>query len=197
MKTTKNEIERRWLLKKFPKWLENMSSQKITIDQFYLENKEQGLIRLRKMYYSPEDKVEWVTTIKTRTSDLTNIETEQIISVTEAMKLFLNSTVLKVLSKTRNVVEYSENGRNLWLEFDATFGGIDVKFLEIEFKSEEEAKKPLTFVKDVEECIIAEVTGDHRFSNFSIAQEDKAIEILAKNEGLMHSAFFRSIFELY
>jgi CYTH domain-containing protein len=153
MKTFK-EIERKFLLKRFPR-LEKINTV-YQIEQFYHHDG----FRYRKQIELPTQKVVFFKTKKTNLSKGVNQEEETSLTSEEFDQLDLSNSLH--IKKTRTVIKYKGHK----FEIDK-YDGINIIILEIELKDLEEK---IIIPKYIDKEILYEVTGIKEFSNKKLAE---------------------------
>ena len=153
MKTFK-EIERKFLLKRFPK-LEKINTV-YQIQQWYHSDG----FRYRYQVEIPNGDVKIFKTKKTNISKGVNQEEETILSQNEFNELDLNNSLS--VKKIRTVVKYKGHK----LEIDK-YEGLNIVILEVEL---EDLNEKIPLPKYIDKEILYEVTGIKEFSNKSLAE---------------------------
>jgi CYTH domain-containing protein len=153
MKTFK-EIERKFLLKRFPR-LEKINTV-YQIEQWYHHDG----FRYRKQIELPTQKVVFFKTKKTNLSKGVNQEEETSLTSEEFDQLDLSNSLH--IKKTRTVIKYKGHK----FEIDK-YDGINIIILEIELKDLEEK---IIIPKYIDKEILYEVTGIKEFSNKKLAE---------------------------
>ena len=153
MKTFK-EIERKFLLKRFPK-LEKINTV-YQIQQWYHSDG----FRYRYQVEIPNGDVNIFKTRKTNISKGVNQEEETILSQNEFNELDLNNSLS--VKKIRTVVKYKGHK----LEIDK-YEGLNIVILEVEL---EDLNEKIPMPKYIDKEILYEVTGIKEFSNKSLAE---------------------------
>jgi CYTH domain-containing protein len=153
MKTFK-EIERKFLLKRFPR-LEKINTV-YQIDQWYHSDG----YRYRKQVEIPTGDIEIFKTKKTNISKGINQEEEVTLTLSEFSELDLSNSLH--INKTRTVIKYKGHK----FEIDK-YNGINIIILEVELKDLDEN---IYFPKYIEKEILYEVTGIKEFSNKKLAE---------------------------
>lgn len=153
MKTFK-EIERKFLLKRFPR-LEKINTV-YQIEQWYHHDG----FRYRKQIELPTQKVVFFKTRKTNLSKGVNQEEETSLTHEEFDQLDLSNSLY--IKKTRTVIKYKGHK----FEIDK-YDGINIIILEIELKDLEEK---IIIPKYIDKEILYEVTGIKEFSNKKLAE---------------------------
>lgn len=153
MKTFK-EIERKFLLKRFPK-LEKINTV-YQIQQWYHSDG----FRYRHQVEIPNGDVKIFKTKKTNISKGVNQEEETILSQNEFNELDLNNSLS--VKKIRTVVKYKGHK----LEIDK-YEGLNIVILEVEL---EDLNEKIPMPKYIDKEILYEVTGIKEFSNKSLAE---------------------------
>lgn len=153
MKTFK-EIERKFLLKRFPK-LEKINTV-YQIQQCYHSDG----FRYRYQVEIPNGDVKIFKTRKTNISKGVNQEEETILSQNEFNELDLSNSLS--VKKIRTVVKYKGHK----LEIDK-YEGLNIVILEVEL---EDLNEKIPMPKYIDKEILYEVTGIKEFSNKSLAE---------------------------
>lgn len=153
MKTFK-EIERKFLLKRFPR-LEKINTV-YQIEQWYHSDG----YRYRYQVEVPTGEVEIFKTKKTNISKGVNQEEEVTLTQAEFDELNLSNSLH--INKTRTVIKY----KGLKFEIDK-YNGINIIILEVELK---DINDKIDFPKYIEKEILYEVTGIKEFSNKKLAE---------------------------
>ena len=153
MKTFK-EIERKFLLKRFPK-LEKINTV-YQIQQWYHSDG----FRYRYQVEIPNGDVKIFKTRKTNISKGVNQEEEAILSQNEFNELDLSNSLS--VKKIRTVVKYKGHK----LEIDK-YDGLNIVILEVEL---EDLNEKIPMPKYIDKEILYEVTGIKEFSNKSLAE---------------------------
>lgn len=153
MKTFK-EIERKFLLKRFPK-LEKINTV-YQIQQWYHSDG----FRYRYQVEITNGDVKIFKTKKTNISKGVNQEEETILSQNEFNELDLNNSLS--VKKIRTVVKYKGHK----LEIDK-YEGLNIVILEVEL---EDLNEKIPMPKYIDKEILYEVTGIKEFSNKSLAE---------------------------
>lgn len=153
MKTFK-EIERKFLLKRFPK-LEKINTV-YQIQQWYHSDG----FRYRYQVEIPNGDVKIFKTKKTNISKGVNQEEETILSQNEFNELDLNNSLS--VKKIRTVVKYK--GHKLDID---KYEGLNIVILEVEL---EDLNEKIPLPKYIDKEILYEVTGIKEFSNKSLAE---------------------------
>lgn len=153
MKTFK-EIERKFLLKRFPK-LEKINTV-YQIQQWYHSDG----FRYRYQLEIPNGDVKIFKTKKTNISKGVNQEEETILSQNEFNELDLSNSLS--VKKIRTVVKYKGHK----LEIDK-YEGLNIVILEVEL---EDLNEKIPMPKYIDKEILYEVTGIKEFSNKSLAE---------------------------
>lgn len=151
---TFNEIERKFLLKRFPR-LEKINNV-YQIEQWYHSDG----FRYRYQTDGSTGEVKIFKTKKTNVSKGVNIEEETILTREEFDELNLSNSLH--IKKSRTVVKY----KGLKLEIDK-YDGINIVILEIEL---DDINQEIKLPKYIDKEIIYEVTGIKEFSNKSLAE---------------------------
>lgn len=153
MKTFK-EIERKFLLKRFPK-LEKINTV-YQIQQWYHSDG----FRYRYQVEIPNGDVKIFKTRKTNISKGVNQEEETILSQNEFNELDLSNSLS--VKKIRTVLKYKGHK----LEIDK-YEGLNIVILEVEL---EDLNEKIPMPKYIDKEILYEVTGIKEFSNKSLAE---------------------------
>lgn len=153
MKTFK-EIERKFLLKRFPK-LEKINTV-YQIQQWYHSDG----FRYRYQVEIPNGDVKIFKTRKTNISKGVNQEEETILSQNEFNELNLSNSLS--IKKIRTVVKYKGHK----LEIDK-YEGLNIVILEVEL---EDLNEKIPLPKYIDKEILYEVTGIKEFSNKNLAE---------------------------
>lgn len=153
MKTFK-EIERKFLLKRFPR-LEKINNV-YQIEQWYHSDG----FRYRYQVNTSTGTVEIFKTKKTNISKGVNQEEETMLTLDEFNEVDLSNSLH--VKKTRTVVKYKGHK----LEIDR-YDGINIVILEVELNDLEEK---FSLPKYIDKEILYEVTGIKEFSNKSLAE---------------------------
>jgi CYTH domain-containing protein len=151
---TFKEIERKFLLKRFPR-LEKINSV-YQIEQWYHSDG----FRYRKQVEIPSGNTEIFKTKKTNISKGVNLEEEVNLTEDELKEVNLTNSLL--INKTRTVVKY----KNKKFEIDK-YSGMNIIILEVELN---DLNEKIEFPKYIEREILYEVTGIKEFSNKSLAE---------------------------
>ena len=151
---TFNEIERKFLLKRFPR-LEKINTI-LQIEQWYHSDG----FRYRYQVEMMTGNVEIFKTKKTNISKGINQEEETILSQSEFNELDLSNSLY--IKKTRTIVKYKGHK----LEIDK-YDSMNIVILEIELQDLEEN---ILLPKYIEREIIYEVTGIKEFSNKKLSE---------------------------
>ncbi len=162
------EIERKILIT-YPdiSWLEQYPGlRKIGMVQTYLKSGPGEALRVRQC--TEQDKVTYYRTSKRRMNALTRIEVEDQLSRDEYLDLLREADQSKTpIIKTRYCIPYDGHV----IEIDIYPFWTDKAIAEVELKREEE-----TFSLPEQIQIIADVSDDERYSNFSLARSQGVIE---------------------
>lgn len=161
------EIEKKFLIKKLPDNLEQY--KKFEIEQGYLMPNISGLIiRIRK--YGDEFILTYKSKIKSNNESLKICREEELPLTLEAYEYLKTKIEGNLVEKSRYIVPLENN---LKAEIDIFKGYLtDLKMVEVEFKSEEEANAfipPYWFDKDV--------TSDKRYGNGYLSNIDDIKEL--------------------
>jgi CYTH domain-containing protein len=160
------EIERKFLLKGIP---EKKPNEIIKINQWYLKNEEGVWERIRSWDSNLNGK-KWIHTIKTRISDMSNIEDEKEVSEKEFIA-FQRKSHYK-LNQGRSIIKERLiyiDGENKW-EVDVFKSGCQLVIAEVEIPSED---YDLFIPEFIDKKNLMEVTGLKQFSNRSLANKVK------------------------
>jgi CYTH domain-containing protein len=152
MKTFK-EIERKFLLKRFPK-LDKISSV-YQIQQWYHHDG----YRYRHQVDIPNGNITIYKTKKTNLLKGVNLEEETTLTLDELKAIDLSNS--PSIKKIRTVVKY----KGLKFEIDK-YEGINIVILEVELK---DIEQKINIPKYIEKEILYEVTGIKEFSNKSLS----------------------------
>jgi len=152
MKTFK-EIERKFLLKRFPK-LDKINSV-YQIQQWYHHDG----YRYRHQVEIPSGDVVIYKTKKTNISKGVNMEEETTLTLDELNAIDLSNSLS--IKKIRTVVKY----KGLKFEIDK-YEGINIVILEVEL---DDLEQKINIPKYIEKEILYEVTGIKEFSNKSLS----------------------------
>lgn len=153
MKTFK-EIERKFLLKRFPK-LEKINTV-YQIQQWYHSDG----FRYRYQVEIPNGDIKIFKTRKTNISKGVNQEEETILSQNEFNELNLSNSLS--IKKIRTVVKYKGHK----LEIDK-YEGLNIVILEVEL---DDLNEKIPLPKYIDKEILYEVTGIKEFNNKSLAE---------------------------
>ena len=148
------EIERKFLLKRFPK-LEKINTV-YQIEQWYYSDG----YRYRKQLEVPTNKLSIIRTKKTNISKGVFQEEEVELSLEEFNDLDLSNSIS--VKKTRTVVKY----KGFKFEIDK-YENMNVVILEVEL---DDINEPIPFPKYLEREILYEVTGIKEFTNRKLAE---------------------------
>lgn len=152
------EIERKFLVKDMPSIAND--SERFLIEQYYISINPE--IRLRKVQKLNSDQVNYYMTQK---SDGTKVRDEIETEVNESSYICNQEKMIgHMIKKTRTRIPF---GNKLIAELDV-YHGIDLRVVEVEFKSKSEADAfipPLWFGE--------EVTNDKRYKNRNLAIKGK------------------------
>lgn len=157
------EIERKYLIEKLDLLeLEAMPNcSKVDIVQTYLQTDDGSETRIRQR--GRDGSYVYTVTTKKKVSNMQREEIERRITEKEYLTLMMSSdTHLKQVKKTRYLLTYD----NRYYEIDVYPFSNNRAICEIELADENEEVKLPPFIK-----IVKEVTGDKKFSNFSLASE--------------------------
>lgn len=160
------EIERKFLLKGIP---DKKPSEIIKINQWYLKNEEGVWERIRSWNSNVNGK-KWIHTIKTRISDMSNIEEEK--EVTEKEFIAFQRKCHSKINQGRSIIKERRiyiDGENKW-EVDVFKSGCQLTIAEVEIPSED---YELVIPEFIEKKNLMEVTGLKQFSNRSLANKVK------------------------
>jgi CYTH domain-containing protein len=158
-KNTNLEIERKFLLKRMPKFLAK-DVKVYQIIQIYVEI-EGKINRFRSMENLRDETISYVHCIKTKISDGVYEEVEKEIGEWIFDKMIKRPH--RFIIKKRTV--YLDNC--LKWEIDE-YDGISLITLEVEL---EDINQPINIPNIIQKEIIAEVTGKKEFSNYSLSEE--------------------------
>ena len=148
------EIERKFLLKRFPK-LEKINTV-YQIEQWYYSDG----YRYRKQLEVPTNKLSIIRTKKTNISKGVFQEEEVSLSLDEFNDLDLTNSIS--IKKTRTVVKY----KGFKFEIDK-YENMNVVIMEVEL---DDINEPVLFPKYLEREILYEVTGIKEFTNRKLAE---------------------------
>ena len=148
------EIERKFLLKRFPK-LEKINTV-YQIEQWYYSDG----YRYRKQLEVPTNKLSIIRTKKTNISKGVFQEEEVELSLEEFNDLNLSNSIS--IKKTRTVVKY----KGFKFEIDK-YENMNVVILEVEL---DDINETIPFPKYLEREILYEVTGIKEFTNRKLAE---------------------------
>lgn len=148
------EIERKFLLKRFPK-LEKINTV-YQIEQWYYSDG----YRYRKQLEVPTNKLSIIRTKKTNISKGVFQEEEVELSLEEFNDLDLSNSIS--VKKTRTVVKY----KGFKFEIDK-YENMNVVILEVEL---DDINEQIPFPKYLEREILYEVTGIKEFTNRKLAE---------------------------
>jgi CYTH domain-containing protein len=160
------EIERKFLLKGLP---DKKPTDIIKINQWYLKNDEGVWERIRSWDSNTNGK-KWIHTIKTRISDMSNIEEEK--EVTEKEFLAFQRKCHSKINQGRSIIKERRiyiDGENKW-EIDLFKSGCQLVIAEVEIPTED---YELAIPEFIEKKNLMEVTGLKQFSNRSLANKVK------------------------
>lgn len=158
------EIERRFILKRLPKYTQTKGTFKVALIKQYYKESELGVIRYRETKDTLENfnvpKYEKIikTKIEKGINKEQHFDVDQISFFNEIQK----PGKTKYIKKTRITVE--EN--NLKFEIDR-FEDYNLIILEVELES---LKQKITFPYYIEKEIIKEITGEKEFSNYNLSE---------------------------
>ena len=162
------EIERKYLIS-YPdlSWLEHYPERrKIEMIQTYLVSGKGEARRVRQCTENGE--VTWYRTSKRRITALTKIELEDQLSREEYLELLKEADPgKKPIVKTRYCIPYQGH----YIEIDIYSFWDDKATAEIELNTEDEDCRMPEQIR-----IIADVSGDERYSNYSLARSQGMIE---------------------
>jgi CYTH domain-containing protein len=160
------EIERKFLLKGIP---DRNPDEIIKINQWYLKNEEGVWERVRSWDSNLNGK-KWIQTIKTRISDMSNIEDEKEVTEEEFFafkrKCHSKKSQGRFINKERKI--YIEG--DLKWEVDIFKSGCQLVIAEIEIPTED---YELSIPDFIDKKSLMEVTGLKQFSNRSLANKVK------------------------
>ena len=162
------EIERKFLIS-YPdlSWLEQYPDRrKIEMVQTYLISGKGEARRVRQC--TEDGEVTWYRTSKRKISALTKIELEDQLSRQEYLELLKEADPIKTpIIKTRYVIPYAGHS----IEIDIYPFWNDKAIAEIELEGESETCR---FPEQIR--VISDVSGDDRYSNYSLARSQGRIE---------------------
>ena len=153
---TKNEIERKWILRGVPNFMDNPPDLSYIIYQFYAEDGWRYRCSINNTTYERE----YCKTKKTPNGHGSNLEVENLIeesAYNEASKISKKS-----VTKTRNVYVY--NG--LKWEVD-DFLSLKLVVMEVELDAIDQTIEIPQFLRDL---VIYEVTGIKEFNNSNLSR---------------------------
>lgn len=148
------EIERRWLLKKFPHSISFIKTTNIV--QYYVDGIN-GTIRYRKSF-NDTNTIEFEKIIKTNLDY--GVNNEEHFDITE--EEFNQNHTFTQIHKIRHTYIH----KNLNFELDL-FLNRNLILMEVEL---EDINQKITIPKEIQNCIIIEVTGMKEFSNYELAK---------------------------
>lgn len=158
------EIERKFLLKKVP---DKKPDEIISIQQWYRKNKK-GIWERVRSCYSNLNGFYFIHTIKTKISDISNLEEENIIK-TKKFNRFVEkckkSKDSRYISKDRLVFKDDFNSSLYW-EIDVFNNGHHLIVAEIEIPKEDYDLKIPDWLN---EHVLIEVTSISQFSNKNLS----------------------------
>lgn len=139
------EIERKWLLKSLPSFTKNTTAT--LVEQSYLSMEPEVRIRMKYKLFAPPD---YIMTIKGGNNDLVRDEDELILMD------YQYNTILKSIGRDpirKDYYRYAIDGTDLIFEVSVVDKGTLNQFyyVEVEFKTIEEAKKfnlPTWFINE-------------------------------------------------
>lgn len=149
-----NEIERKFLLKRFPR-LEKIDNV-FKIKQWYHSDG----FRYRYQVEVPINEITILKTKKTNLSKGINREEETTLTQNEFDEIDLSNSLY--IEKTRTVVKYKKRK----FEIDK-YEGMNIIILEVELN---DINDPIVFPKYLEKEIVYEVTGIKEFTNKKLAE---------------------------
>jgi CYTH domain-containing protein len=153
------EIERRFLLKKFP---DAQSFTQLCIHQFYV--KEDGIIvRYRKTVDWDFQEVIFQKFIKKNISKGINEETQFEITRDEFNTVFKKEKIPSI-HKDRYIFRYEDNGP--FFEVDVFHRKTPLVICEVELKS---LDQEFTIPPYIQEVIEREITGETEYSNYNLS----------------------------
>ena len=160
------EIERKFLLKGIP---DKKANEIIKISQWYLKN-EDGIWERARSWTSNINGKKWIHTIKTRVSEMSNMEEEKEITENE-FNLFRRRCHSKknqgrAINKERRIYV---DGDLKW-EVDIFKSGCQLVIAEIEIPTED---FEIILPDFIDKKNLMEVTGLKQFSNRSLANKVK------------------------
>jgi CYTH domain-containing protein len=165
-KPVKLEIERKFLMKRVPRFLLVKGKQPFNIlhiVQYYVGNDKDITIRYRESKNAMEEKSKYFLTKKKYSSFGTYEEDEKRISKAKFDLALKNAKEKTSITKTRMVYEYG----GLKFEIDR-YQDLTLVILEVELKN---IKQKIKFPKFIKDCIIKEVTGMKELSNRNLAEK--------------------------
>ena len=151
---TFKEIERKFLLKRFPR-LEKINNV-FHIEQWYHSDG----YRYRKQVEVPTNEIKIFKTKKTNISKGVNQEEETILTLIEFNELDLSNSLH--INKIRTVIKYE--GKKFEID---KYEGMNIVILEVELN---DINEKIEFPKYLEREILYEVTGIKEFSNKRLAK---------------------------
>ncbi len=155
------EIERKWLVSEV-RWPNYFDRKRDKIEQTYLVNKNDKITERVRILNEDSDNPKYFHTVKTFISPGVNEEVEREVSFKKALKLLgREDNRFYTLRKSRITFYYDDKK----LELDIFEGKHCLMILEVELSSLEEEVKIPDFIK-----VVKEVTGDHNYSNVSLAK---------------------------
>lgn len=157
------EIERKFLLKRMPNEKPN---DIIKMDQWYL-NVDGKFERVRQRKWKSSGKIDWIHTIKEFVDEMTNIETEKLITSDEYHDFIKEcknpNSDARYIQKNRHLFK---NGNDTW-EVDE-FLETSLIVAEIEIPNKE---YDVVLPDFITENLICEVTGMREFSNKNLSDK--------------------------
>lgn len=160
------EIERKFLVE-YPDidWLNSLPNcQRVEIVQTYLKSPEGEEIRIRQR--SLDGHYVYFRTAKRRISDMKRVEVERRLTRDEYLQLLMSADAsMRQIRKDRYCLTYD----NQYFEIDIYPFWNDKAIAEIELNKE---AADIRFPKELK--IIREVTGNEAYTNYSLAQINKA-----------------------
>lgn len=166
MSNKKIEIERRFLIKENIKNdISDLFKQSYDIKQYYLYD---GTRLRQQTDISNKSKIQFIKTIKTKASDVSNFEDECFISKEEFFNLM--DRFSSCLMKTRDIFTI----KGFKYELDTfTSPRLKFKILEIEFENLEEYANSINdedfLEKAFQDNLICEITGLTEFNNYNLS----------------------------
>ena len=155
---TKIELERRWLLKGCPGWVQDNCTSDVMIDQFYTPD---GW-RYRKIEDLITYKSTYERTMKTSVERGVNHE-KGTENIKKKDYLKAQHDAIKKISKNRMTIIC--DGRTFEVD---NFYGCNLTIVEVEGVTMHDT---IVFPEVIEKDVLMEVTGNPKFSNFSLADD--------------------------